>query len=52
MDLYSRKASFTEVIKDDAALQFHLSRYKGGQRDNLAKMCYQYAMLNNIKIND
>ncbi len=46
MDLYSRKASFDEVKQDPKAVTFHADRYEGGQRDKLAKLCWQVRRLN------
>lgn len=41
-DLYTRKASFSEVKRELKAVQFHMQRYESGSIDPLAKQCFQY----------
>jgi hypothetical protein len=48
-DLYTRKASFTKVVKDPQAVEFHASKYLAGSRYPLALQCYQHLMLMELK---
>jgi hypothetical protein len=41
-NLFSQKAKFEEVVKNDEALQFHYLNFENGQRYTLARLCYQY----------
>lgn len=42
MDLFSRKAKFHDVVKNEQALVFHAVKYQSGNRYPLAVMCFQY----------
>jgi hypothetical protein len=46
--LLSKKSKFDDVVTNDEAIEFHASRFVGGQTDNLAKMCYQLIKLKEI----
>jgi hypothetical protein len=41
-NLFARNAKFEEVLSDPSALKFHSDRWESGQRDDLAKKCWQY----------
>lgn len=41
-NLYARNAKFEEVLSDPLAIRFHCDRWNSGQRDELAKQCWQY----------
>jgi hypothetical protein len=42
MDLFSRKAKFHDVVKNEEALVYHAVKYQGGNRYPLAVMCFQH----------
>jgi hypothetical protein len=42
MDLFSRKAKFHEVVKNEEALVYHAVKYQAGNRYPLAVLCYQH----------
>ena len=41
-NLFARNAKFVDVVSDPSAVKFHSDRFASGQRDNLAKQCWQY----------
>jgi hypothetical protein len=49
MDNLSRKASFDSVKYDEKALKFHARKYEDGAVYSLAKQCFQYVQLLNIR---
>lgn len=49
MDLFSRKAKFHEVVKNDEAIKFHAVKYQAGNRYPLALQCYQYIQQQALK---
>jgi hypothetical protein len=42
MDLFSRKAKFHDVVKNEQAVVFHAVKYQSGNRYPLAIMCFQH----------
>lgn len=42
MDLFSRKAKFHDVVKNEEALVYHAVKYQSGNRYPLAVLCFQY----------
>jgi hypothetical protein len=40
-DLYSKKAKWVEVEKNEGALEYHAARFLGGARDDLARFSFQ-----------
>jgi hypothetical protein len=53
-NLFARNAKFEDVISDPVAVKFHSDRWASGQRDNLAKSCWQYLqhLTSEVKKND
>lgn len=51
MDNLSRKASFDSVKYDEKALRFHARKYEDGAVYTLAKQCFQYVQLLNVRTN-
>lgn len=51
-DLYTRRATFTQVQGDPKAIEFHASKYLSGMRYPLALQCYQYLKLQELKPKD
>lgn len=49
MDNYSRKAKFELVKFDLGAVKFHADKYSEGAVYSLAKQCFQYLQLKNIR---
>jgi hypothetical protein len=49
MDKFSRKASFDSVKYDKEALKFHALKYEEGAVYPLAKQCFQFVQLVNIR---
>ncbi len=53
-NLYAKNANYAEVVTDPAAVKFHSDRWASGQRDPLAKQCWQYLqhLTQEVKKND
>lgn len=49
MDLFSKKANFNDVIKNEEALMFHAVKFQSGFRYELAKLCFQHIQQRKIK---
>ena len=45
VDVFSRKAAFEEVKENEEAIDFHVRRFERGNRDELARLCYQHSMM-------
>jgi hypothetical protein len=42
VSLFNKKSLFENVIKDTEAVHYHYRRYSMGDRDQLARECFQY----------
>lgn len=42
MDLFSKKANFDDVVKNEEALMFHAVKFQSGFRYELARQCFQH----------
>ncbi len=41
VDIYSKKAKWSEIENNEGALEYHAARFLGGARDDLARLSFQ-----------